>query len=159
MPSPAELADTYLKGLADLRAATAGLTREQALARPVAGKWSMLELVCHLADFEAVFAERMKRIIALGEKPLLVAADEKLFLRELMYHDREFDEELTLIEMTRKQMARVLRRVPPDLLQKAGVHTTAGLMTLEHVVRYATDHVAHHLPFALEKRKALGLKA
>ena len=48
MPTPADLADAYLQGAADLRAAVAGMTREQFVARPVPGKWSTLEVLCHL---------------------------------------------------------------------------------------------------------------
>ena len=153
----AELADAYLKGAADLRAAVAGMTREQLTARPVPGRWSTLEVVCHLTDFEAVFAERMKRIIALGPTPLLVAADEKLFTKELMYHERDADEELALVDATRGQIARIIRRLTPEQLQLTGVHTAAGLVTLEKVIQTATNHVRHHLPFVIEKRKALGL--
>ena len=157
MPTAAELADAYLKGAADLRAAVAGMTREQLTTRPVPGRWSTLEVLCHLADFEPVFAERMKRIIALGPTPLLVAADEKLFAKELRYHDRDADEELALVEATRGQMARIIRRLAPEQLQLTGVHTAAGLVTLEKVIQTATNHVQHHLPFVVEKRKALGI--
>ena len=155
--TPAELADDYLKGAADLRAAVAGMTREQLTARPVPGRWSTLEVVCHLTDFEAVFAERMKRIIALGPTPLLVAADEKLFTKELMYHERDADEELALVDATRGQMARIIRRLTPEQLQLTGVHTAAGLVTLEKVIQTAMNHFSHHLPFIAEKRQAMGV--
>jgi hypothetical protein len=157
MPLPAEYAESYLKGAAEIRAAVTGMTREQLVARPIAGKWSTLEVICHLADFEAVFADRMKRIIALGNSPLLVSADETLFTKALRYHDRDANEELTLIEVTRSQMARILRTLTPDQLQLTGVHTVAGLVTLEKVIHKAFEHVAHHLPFVMEKRKALGV--
>ena len=52
MPTPAELADQYLAGAKSLREAVKGMTREQLTARPIPGKWSTLEVVCHLADFE-----------------------------------------------------------------------------------------------------------
>lgn len=155
--TPADLADVYLKGAADLRAAVAGLSREQVLARPVPGKWSTLEVLCHLADFEPVFAERMKRIIALGDAPLLLAADETLFHKELRYHDRDADEEVAVIDATRRQTARILRGLHPDLLHKTGVHSVRGLLSLEKVVQTAINHVNHHLPFIHEKRKALGI--
>lgn len=155
--TPADLADVYLKGAADLRAAVAGLSREQVLARPVPGKWSTLEVLCHLADFEPVFAERMKRIIALGDAPLLLAADETLFHQALRYHDRDADEEVAVVEATRRQMARILRGLDPDLLHKTGVHSVRGLLSLEKVIQAATNHVNHHLPFIHEKRKALGV--
>jgi len=36
------------------------------LARPIADAGASLEVVCHLADMDAVYAERMKRVIAEG---------------------------------------------------------------------------------------------
>ena len=147
-----------VRGAVDLRAAIAGMSREQIAARPVPGRMSTLEVVCHIADFDAILAERMKRIIALGDTPLILAADENLLLKELRYDDRDAEEELTLIEMTRKQMARILRTLTPEHFQKTGVHTQKGLITLEKVVQNAVNHIVHHLPFIHEKQKALGLK-
>ena len=49
------------------------MTQEQLIARPIPGKWSTLEVVCHLADFEIVYADRIKRVIAENE-PTLSAA-------------------------------------------------------------------------------------
>ncbi len=158
MPSPQEMADQYLAGAAQLRAAVAGMTREQLVARPVAGKWSTLEVVCHIADFDPVLTERMKRILALSaEVPLLLAADENLFLAALNYHARDAEEELALIDATRRQMARIIRGLAPAQLQLTGNHNKKGLMTLERVIQMATNHIAHHLPFVAEKRKALGV--
>jgi hypothetical protein len=158
VPTPAELADQYLKGAADLRAAVKGMTREQLLARPVAGKWSTLELVCHIADFEPVLADRMKRILALhAEVPLLLAADENLFVKELKYHDRDVEEELALIDATRKQMARIIRALAPEQLALTGNHNKKGLVTLEKVIQMAINHIPSHLKFVDEKRTALGI--
>lgn len=158
MSAVENLIENYLKGPADLRAAAKGMTREQLTARPVAGRMSTLEVLCHIADFEAIMADRMKRIIALGENPLFLAADENMFLAELRYQDRDAEEELTLIDVTRKQMAHILRALKPETFQKPGVHSAKGMLTLEKVVQSATNHINHHLPFIHEKRKALGLK-
>jgi hypothetical protein len=157
MPSPTELADAYLAGATQLRAAVAGMTREQLLAHPVAGKWSTLEVICHIADFDPILVERMKRILALSaDVPLLLAADENLFVKELKYHDRDAEEELALIDATRRQMARIIRGLTPAQLQLTGNHNKKGLQTLEKVISMATNHITHHLPFITEKRKALG---
>ena len=67
-----ELIDNYLGGITTLRQAVAGMSRQQLLARPVAGKWSTLECVCHLTDFEPIYADRMKRVIAEERPPLSV---------------------------------------------------------------------------------------
>src|SRR5437660_3024735 len=102
-----QMIEAYLAGPRTLRQAVAGMSREQLQARPVPGKWSTLEVVCHLSDFEPIFADRMKRVIA-DEKPTLLGADENKFAAALAYQDRDLDEELTIVERTRQQMARIL---------------------------------------------------
>ncbi|HLJ12565.1 MAG TPA: DinB family protein, partial [Planctomycetaceae bacterium] len=102
------LIDQYHSGSAKLRSAVAGMSGEQLAARPVAGKWSTLEVLCHIADFEPVYADRMKRVIA-EENPLLLPGDPDLFQARLAYSSRDASEELTLIETVRGQMARILR--------------------------------------------------
>ena len=62
MSTLAKLTEAYLDGAKALRQAVAGMSWEQVLARPVPGKWSTLEVVCHIADFEPVFVDRMKQI-------------------------------------------------------------------------------------------------
>ena len=158
MPTPAELIADYLKGPALLRAACAGLTPAQLTARPVAGKWSILEVVCHIADFEPILAERIKRTIALPNATFL-GADENDFVTHLAYHDRDLAEELTLIETTRSQLARILSRLPADAWQKVGTHNERGPRTLEQQLQTAVGHIPHHLKFVAEKRQALGLPA
>ena len=151
------LVEEYLAGPKALRAAVAGMTREQLSARPIAGKWSTLEVLCHLADFDPIVADRMKRVIA-EDKPTLIGADENRFAAALCYHDRDAEEELSIIEKTRGQMARILRKLPDAALQRVGNHNERGPLTLEQLMGNATGHIGHHLKFIQEKRKALGLK-
>ncbi len=156
MPSMPQLLDNYLAGVQTLRQAVTGMSREQAKARPVAGKWSTLEVVCHLADFDPILADRMKRVIAL-DRPALIGADENRFAVALCYQDRELEEELAVIELTRKQMARVLRTLQDEALGRVGVHNERGPLTLEQILTSATNHIPHHVKFIHEKRKAMGL--
>src|SRR5262249_20124034 len=137
--------------------AIAGMSREQALARPIAGKWSTLEVVAHLADFDPIYADRMKRVIA-EENPTLMGADEKNFTAHLFYHDRDLQEDLQIIEATRSQMARILRKLPDAALQRTGKHSERGPMTLQSLLMSVTEHIPHHVKFVMEKRLALGLK-
>jgi uncharacterized damage-inducible protein DinB len=152
------LIDAYLAGPRTLRQAVAGLSREQLLARPVPGKWSTLEVVCHLADFDPILADRMKRVIA-EDSPQLLGADEKRFATALAYHQRDLEEELAILEHTRSQLARILRTLPAEALQRVGVHNERGPLTLERLLTTATNHIPHHVQFIAEKRQALGLPA
>src|SRR5205823_1638660 len=107
---------------------------------------------------DPILADRIKRVIA-EERPMLIGADENHFAAALAYHDRDLDEELTILEKTRSQLARILRKLPAEALQRVGIHNERGPLTLEQLLASAIKHVPHHLEFVKEKRKALGLPA
>jgi uncharacterized damage-inducible protein DinB len=150
------LIDSYLSGVQTLRRAVAGMSREQLRARPIPGKWSTLEVVCHLADFEPVYGDRMKRVIAL-DRPSLLGADENRFAAALAYHERDLEEEVRIIDGTRQQMARILRTLSSEAMTRIGVHNERGPRTLEQLLTSAIEHIPHHVKFIQEKRQALGL--
>src|SRR5437588_7209845 len=102
------LINDYVGGPQALREAVRGMTREQILARPVPGKWSTLDVVCHIADFEIVGADRIKRVIA-QDRPTLPDGDENAFAAKLAYDQRDLEEELQLIGAIRGQVARILK--------------------------------------------------
>jgi hypothetical protein len=158
MSALTSLIDIYLAGVGQLRDAVKGMNREQLLARPIPGKWSTLEVVCHLADFDPILADRMKRIIAL-DKPPLIGADENRFAATLAYHDRDAEEEISIIAATRSQMAKILRKQDDAVLSRVGVHNERGELTLERMLTTTINHVPHHVKFIREKCQALGLPA
>ena len=163
------LLNDYVAGGDLLKRTIAGMSRANVLARPVPGKWSTLEVVCHLADFEPIFADRIKRILAM-EQPLLMAADGMRYvivgdLGKAWSFDtlnRAFrllhsNPEAELIALTRQQLATILRAKQSEAFQRTGVHSGLGLVTVEQILTKATQHMLHHVPFIVEKKKALGL--
>src|SRR5438105_14994055 len=86
--TPPQLIADYEAGPDLLRTAVAGLSDEELRQRPVPGRWSTLEVVCHIGDSEQFFADRMKRTLAL-DRPLLVAADPQPYTEADRYHDRD----------------------------------------------------------------------
>ena len=144
----------YLAGPGLLRRAVSGITRDQLLARPIPGKWSTQGVVCHVADYEPIYADRMKRVFALTE-PELLKGDPGLFAARLAYGQRDVGEEMALIEITRKQMARILRALNPEDFQRRGGHSRDGALTLEVLLQRITAHIPHHVHFIEEKRRAL----
>lgn len=155
--SQSKLVDDYLAGIDSLQPVIDGLTPEQLRTRPIVGQWSTLEVICHLADTEALFAERMKRVIA-EDRPPLLYADPDAFAAKLAVNDRDPAEEFALIRATRQQMARILRAQPPEVWQRIGVHNKAGDQTLEQLVRKAVDHLQHHIGFIRTKREAMQMR-
>ncbi len=149
-----ELIAQYLDGSRLLREAVSGMTPGQLTARPVPGKWSTLEVLCHLADFEIVFADRIKRVIAENE-PTMFGGDPDGFARRLAYHQRDAEEELQLITLVRNQVGRILRTLRPEDFQRRGIHSESGPLTLQALVERITGHIPHHIRFIDEKRRAL----
>jgi hypothetical protein len=148
------LIDQYAAGPALLREATAGMSREQVLARPVPGKWSTLEVICHLADFEIVYADRLKRVIAENE-PTMFGGDPDTFAARLAYHERDLAEELALIESIRGSTTRILRTLNDADFARVGRHSEAGPLALEELLKRVANHATHHAKFIAEKRAAL----
>ena len=152
----ADLIAAYERGIDDLRAAVAGMTKEQVLARPVPGKWSTQECVSHLADTEIFFTDRIVRTIAM-DRPLLMSADEKLYIERLDYQTFDLEEQLALFTALRRHAHRILRTQPSEAWSRTAVHSQSGLLTLRQLVLQAVRHLRHHLPFIAEKRAALGI--
>jgi uncharacterized damage-inducible protein DinB len=151
-----QLIDAYLAGPQTLRQAVAGMSREQLVSRPVAGKWSTLEVVCHLVDSDQAWIHRMKRVIA-EDRPLHIGYDERRFAAALAYQERNLEEELAIFELMRRQMGHILRTLPAEGWARDGVHNESGLLTLQQHLQVEVDHVPHHVKFITEKRRALGL--
>jgi uncharacterized damage-inducible protein DinB len=156
MSTASQLIDDYLGGVKTLLDAVASMSPEQLKARPISGKWSTLEVVCHLSDFEPIMADRMKRVLS-HDNPALLGADENRFAKTLAYHDRDLEEELAVVASTRMQLARILRAQPAGAFQRVGVHSERGPRTVEQLLTGAINHINHHVGFVVEKRRALGL--
>jgi hypothetical protein len=157
MSAHSQLIENYLAGVQTLRDAVKGMNADQLKARPIPGKWSTQEVVCHLSDFDPVLADRMKRVIS-HDNPTLLGADENLYAAALAYHDRDVEEELDLIEDTRMQLARILHQLPDAAFQRIGNHNERGAISLERWLTIASNHIPHHVQFIVEKRRAQGLK-
>ncbi len=153
----ADLIEAYLSGPERLRAAVSGLSCEQCLSRPVPGKWSVLEVVCHLVDTDANIAHRLKRVLS-EERPAFERVKPDLMQAALAYHERDVEEELELFDLGRKQMARILRASPPEAWGRVGIVGDRGDRNVTQMVSGAVGHLDHHLPFIVEKRRALGVE-
>jgi len=151
--------DLYEGGGAKLRQAISNLTREDLLCRPEAdakvGKWSIQEVVIHLADCEQEFCSRMKRIIA-EDNPTLLAFDENKWVEALHYDDTPAEDAVMVVELLRKRIANILRKLPESSFARFGTHNKRGKITLGEYVKSANEHLDHHLKFIHAKRAKMG---
>src|SRR5579864_3067417 len=150
-----QLIEEYAKGGDSLRMAVRGLAREDLLAFPVPGTWSIQQIVLHLMDSDLILADRMKRIIA-EDNPTLLAFDESRFAANLHYDEQSADDAVTILDLSRQNFAKVLRKLPDSAFQRAGTHSERGAVRLADLLTGAVKHLQHHLKFIVEKREKLG---
>jgi hypothetical protein len=150
------LIDQYLAGPDILATAVARMSDEQLNACPIAGKWSTRQVICHVADFEVIYADRLKRVIA-EDCPTLFDGDPDTLASGLAYSVRPVGIELDMIAAVRRHMTTILRELKATDFQRTGNHSEAGNLTLETLLQRISDHIPHHVRFIAEKRKALGV--
>ncbi|MGB4708535.1 MAG: DinB family protein [Fuerstiella sp.] len=148
------LLDRYSTGCDLLRTAVEQISASDYDAIPVAGKWSVRQVVCHIADFEPIYADRMKRVLV-EDNPTFFGGNPDVFAAGLAYHTRDVAEELQLIDMTRRQLSIILKNCDIEDFQRTGVHSDDGPITLETLLERITGHIPHHAKFIDEKAAAL----
>jgi hypothetical protein len=62
-----------------------------------------------------------------------------------------------MFDLTRRQIARILRASPSEAWERTGVVGDRGDRTVGQMINGAVEHLAHHLGFVIEKRRALGI--
>lgn len=137
------------------RQAIKGLSREDLVAYPVPGTWSIQEIVLHLCDSDLIAADRMKRVIA-EDNPTIIGYNETLFGQRLFYQELDTELACELFRLNRLLMASILERLPKEAFARQGEHNETGTVTLEYLVKTYVNHVEHHLKFIRQKRELLG---
>lgn len=154
--TPAQLIDAYSQGPTILRDALAGMDGEALRARPIEGKMSSLEVLCHIVDSDQFMCDRVKRTIATSH-PLLVGIESAIYPGPLSYHERDPELDLRLLSVQREQLAADLMRLTPAAWERTAVHSEAGTQTLHEIFHHAVEHLEEHVFALLAKRAALGL--
>lgn len=154
-----QLVDQYEAGAEKVAQAIRNLTPEDLLAVPdpeaKVGKWSIQEVVIHLADAEAAFADRFRRMIA-EDDPILYAWDENRFAERLHYDKQSAQDAVEMIRLTRLQTARILRAAGSSGLSRTGNHSERGPIRLDDGIAHANAHLDHHVKFIHDKRANMG---
>ena len=160
MQESQEIIESYLAACAAVQTAFSDMGRELMMARPVPGKWSAMEVLCHLVDTDLTTAIRIRTALT-SISPRFTAATRVELSTILGADTRDPAEELALFRAIRTQTARILRSMPADALDRQAVLVKPGNEEVTRTVRQflsgITTHVRHHLSFVEEKRLALGL--
>ena len=99
---------------------------DSALRRPEApGKWSVIEVIQHLADSDVVFSYRLRMMLT-EDRPPLLGYDQDRWAGELRYRDVPLELALDQLRSMRAANLHVLRRLSPPQLERVGLHSERG---------------------------------
>jgi hypothetical protein len=133
-----------LEGQRDsLRAMCASLTEEQALVRYAPDKWSVKEVLGHLADTERVFSYRLFRI-GRGDSTPLAGFDQNAYVAGGHFDQRPLGELLDEFLSVRNATLQLVNGLTPEELARHGIANEAAV-SARALVYIAAGHVAHHL--------------
>jgi uncharacterized damage-inducible protein DinB len=129
-----------------LKAALKGLSKKVLLWTPAPGKWSILEILCHMRDMEReAYIERYTRVLSEDEPKLPNINGEPLAVVRA-YRSQKAPEVVREWIALRRQTLQLLRKTGKAQWARAGVHETAGRLTMEDLIqRHAVGNDEAHL--------------
>lgn len=126
-----------------LRKLVKGLTEKQLSRRPGEGKWSIKEIVGHMADAEFVNGTRM-RFVAAHERPAIAAFDENLFAARLGNERAKTKELLDAFEALRAINLALVARLPKGAIDRIGIHSERGEESIRAMITMYGGHDRLH---------------
>lgn len=156
--SPPQLLEVFEAAPARLDRALHTLPEADETARPIAGKWSIREIVAHLTDAETVGATRFRFTLAEPGSRLPVY-DQAAWARRLGYQDGWAGgaaEAARVFAVVRGRSARLLRHRRDEDWRRRAHHPEWGDLTLRERLELYADHGERHLEQILERRARLG---
>ena len=140
-----------------LRRLLRGLSRAQMLRRPAPGKWSIHELVCHLADTEVANAWRYRKVLAEGAIGS-TAWDQDRWAAKLDYRRQSLRQALEQFAVLRARNLALLTTVGRKAWARKATHPTLPGLSAADMLTHLAHHDANHLGQIAQIGKALRAK-
>ena len=126
-----------------LAALVEGLSAEQLEQRPAPRKWSIREIVAHLADDELVGAYRIRLILS-DPGTSIQAFDQDVWARTGRYSTTDVTDSLVLYRTLRFSNLNLLKSLTAEEWDMFGVHAERGVESLRDIARYFAGHDINH---------------
>jgi hypothetical protein len=121
-----------------------GKTKKQLTRRPAPDKWSVAEIMAHLADVEIAVGWRL-RLVLTANAVSIQAYDQDAWAATFGYGRRDPRQSLALFQINRDANIRLVKSVPRELWNNYGVHQERGNETVTRIVTLVAGHDLNHL--------------
>ena len=112
-------------------------------ARPDPERFTLREIVAHLADWNPIFLNRIEQIRD-EDKPFLADIDEGAIAVQNDYAHSAPHASLARFRADRATMLTTLRALPTDAWERVGHRDTIGFLTLENMATFILAHDSYH---------------
>jgi hypothetical protein len=121
-----------------------GAARERLRKRPGKDKWSIGEILAHLAEDEVATAWRYRQMVE-HDGIDLGAFDQDMWARLGNYQERDPEESLELFRLVRQANLLFLRQLSQEQLEHSGIHSERGRITIKGLAAHMAGHDANHV--------------
>ncbi|MDX2162182.1 MAG: DinB family protein [bacterium] len=141
---PARALTAMKKNATILQAILHGVDQARATAtRDGADGWNVLEIVCHLNDFEQIFFDRNRSMVE-QDSPALRVYDVPGLAVENRYADQQFDQVWASWLQRRRAHLDFLAALPPEGWERVGLHPTWNAITVLDMATVVALHDGDH---------------
>jgi uncharacterized damage-inducible protein DinB len=127
-----------------------GLSEKELEWRPAEGKWSIKQILAHMADGEVMIGSRL-RLVAAMDRPTIVGYDQDAFVANLCVDDLSAEQWLDAFRSMRALNISLLTRLPKEAFARIGLHTERGEESLSQMVfLYAGHDLIHERQIAAQ---------
>ena len=120
-----------------------GVSTAKLRKRPQPNKWSISEIVCHLADTEIVIGFRLRLILGAPGTPI-TPFDQDAWVTALHYDKRDARKALEQFRILRETNLALLKTLAPDQWKHVGMHAERGPESIETIVKMTAGHDVNH---------------
>ncbi len=138
-----------------LKRAVSGLSKAQLLRRPRPKKWSIQEILGHLADTEVVYGWRLRMMLAQPGLPIQ-PYDQDIWASSLKFKRQPAAKLVEQVRVLREANMRLLKSVPRPWWNRYGMHLERGKETVGRTVVLLAGHDINHLNQIAAIRKQFG---
>jgi hypothetical protein len=138
-----ELLERYRRGAELVAVAITGAAGPELDFKSAPEKWSVRQIVAHLADTEAVTVTRFRSLIA-EDNPAMIAFDQNAWAEKTDYANRKPSQALDTMRHLRADNYALLNGLPEETFSRTGTHSRRGPMTLLDMVRLMAEHAEKH---------------
>lgn len=147
--SEGSLEDTLIKQLENTTALLSDVSETQANYRYALGKWTLKEVIGHIADTERIMSYRVLRI-ARGDQTPLAGYDDEQYVKEASFHSRSLPDLLEDFTAVRRSTLSLVRGLSENVWSRKGIanNSEISVSALAYII---AGHELHHVKIIKEK--------